>query len=100
MMDYLLMLGYGLGLLFLLVSFVLPVTLIVGVWVTDKVKARRRSKQVKGDYLEKRMMTPRDGVYISRNVFPRRPCRSCTRKAEEDLDDHFDSVAELFSESK
>lgn len=96
MLEALLNMGTVMGLIFVILAFVLPLTIIALNEVTRWLKARKRRKQVQARWLEKRPIKEFDGVYISNNVFPIRP----PRVAETSLDEHYDRVLEIFSESK
>jgi hypothetical protein len=96
MLEALLNMGFGMGVIFVTLALILPLTLVALNEIARKLKARKRRKQVQARWLEKRPMKKFDGVYISNNVFPIRPPRS----AETSLDEHYDRVLEIFSESK
>lgn len=96
MLEALLKTGFWMAIIFVILGLILPLTLIALNEIARKLKARKRRKQVHARWLEKRPMTKFDGVYISNNVFPIRP----SRVAETSLDEHYDRVLEIFSESK
>jgi hypothetical protein len=100
MFDWLFEGMFYMAILFTLVAFVLPVVLFVTIWITDQMRARKRRKRTAAVYLEKRMMTPQDGVYISQNVFKTGSCRQCRYARHDAVDHHYYRLEEMLSEAQ